>query len=103
MTERERAPRKHIVDVLVAVGIDDARALAASDEQRCPADAAKCADRTAHTTRHHPLRIREEGRRALRRSCRQRSSRSHRATSFAKYVITTSAPARRMPTRLSNA
>ena len=51
VAQNQRPPGAHVVDVLVAVDVEDARALAARDEARRSADAAKRADRRIHAAR----------------------------------------------------
>ena len=48
VAENERSPGADVVDVLVAIGIEDVRAFAAFDEGRSPADAAIGADGRVH-------------------------------------------------------
>src|ERR1700737_2153406 len=48
VSEDERSPREDVVDVLVAVDVPDACALAACDQGGLASDAAEGADRRAH-------------------------------------------------------
>ena len=48
VAEHERAPREHVVDVLVAVRVPDARALAALGHERFATDAAEGTHRRIH-------------------------------------------------------
>src|ERR1051326_8323644 len=48
VAEQQRSPATDVIDVLVAVGIEDVRALAARDESRLAAYAAECAHRRIH-------------------------------------------------------
>ena len=51
VAEHERAPRQHVVDVLVAIDVPDARAFAARHDERLAADAAERAHRRVHARR----------------------------------------------------
>ena len=44
VAQDQRAPGENIIDVLVAIDVEDVRSLAAGDEGRRAANAAKCAD-----------------------------------------------------------
>ena len=56
VAQNQRPPRADVVDVLVAVGVPDARALAARNEQRRAAHAAKRAHRGVHAAGNGLLR-----------------------------------------------
>jgi hypothetical protein len=57
--EDRRAPRLHVVDVAVAVGVFQAGALTPRDEKRFATDRAERADRRVHAARYTRLRARE--------------------------------------------
>src|SRR5258707_902690 len=95
MPEDRRAPRLHVVEVLAAFGVDEIRAVGASDEERLAADRAERAYGRVDATRDAGLRSREPRR-------HQDACRSS-ATSRAKYVSTMSAPARLIASRCSSA
>src|SRR5207248_373886 len=65
MPEQKRPPGTHVVDVGVSVGVDNARALAAFDESRNAAHAAKGANGGIHTARNHLLGARKPSFRTL--------------------------------------
>jgi hypothetical protein len=44
VAEHQRAPRQHVVEILVPVDVPDARSLPALDDERLAADAAEGAD-----------------------------------------------------------
>src|SRR5687768_15160684 len=56
VAEDERPPGEDVVDVLVAIEIEQARARPALDEERVAADGAESPDRTVHPTGNDPLR-----------------------------------------------
>ena len=60
MTEDQRAPREDVVDVAIAVDVDEVRALAALDEERRAADRAEGAHRRADSAREEIERLGEE-------------------------------------------
>src|SRR3954466_11191444 len=95
VTENGRTPRLHVVEVFVAVGIDERRAAGRSDEERITAHRAERARRRVDSARDHRLRPLEP--RRSHRLC------SISATSRAKYVTMMSAPARLIASRCSNA
>ena len=53
----ERPPRQHIVDVLVAVDVEDVRALAARDKRRIAVDVSVGAHGAVDASRHEGLRF----------------------------------------------
>ncbi len=55
MPENERTPRADVIDVLVAIGIEDVRTLPAHDEGRIAAHGTKSANRRIHATGNHLL------------------------------------------------
>ena len=57
----ERAPRQHIVDILVAVDIENVRALATRDKRRIAVDASVRAHGTVDAARHESLRLLKGG------------------------------------------
>ena len=60
VAEDQRAPREDVVDVAVAVDVDEVRALAALDEERRAADRAERAHRRADAAREEIERLGEE-------------------------------------------
>ena len=61
VAEDQGAPGADEVQVLVAVGVPDAGALAAGDEGRLATHGAKGADGAVHAAGHEPLGAGEEG------------------------------------------
>ena len=59
MPQQQRSPGADVVDVRIAVDVENARAFAARDETGRAADAAKRAHRRIHAARNHRLRPRE--------------------------------------------
>ena len=57
--QQQRSPRAHVIDVGIAVDVEDARAFAALDESRDSADAAKRPHRRIHAAGNHLLRPRK--------------------------------------------
>ena len=56
VAQQQRPPGADVIDVLVAVRVEDVRSLAAGDEGRIPADAAERAHRRIHSSRNDALR-----------------------------------------------
>jgi hypothetical protein len=61
VTEQQRSPGAHVVDVFVAIGIEDVAALAARDEQRLAAHAAEGAHRRIDAAGNLLHRTTEQG------------------------------------------
>ena len=55
VAENHRTPRSEIVDISIAVGVVEIRALGALNEWRGAADRAKCPHRRVHAARKEPL------------------------------------------------
>ena len=60
MSVNQRSPRHHVIDVIVTVGVLDARPLAPDDEERCRADGLERADRAVDAAGKDSLRGFEE-------------------------------------------
>ena len=60
VAEDQRAPRADVVDVAVAVDVEEVRALAAVDEERRAADGAERAHGRVHAAREERRRLREQ-------------------------------------------
>src|SRR5262249_31542396 len=72
VAENQRTPGEHVVDVLVAVGVPDARAARPGEEAGLPAARLERADRRGHAARGHPLGALEQ-RLRFGRYCRSQS------------------------------
>jgi hypothetical protein len=59
MSQQQRTPRAYVIDVLVAIYIENMGALAAGDEDRIPSHAAECAYRRIYAARDRLLRAPE--------------------------------------------
>src|SRR5690242_16613242 len=60
VSQGERPPREHVVNVAIAVDVPQIRALPTRDEARDAADGAKGAHRAIDATGNHLLRAREQ-------------------------------------------
>src|SRR6185436_4256038 len=60
VAQEQRPPRTDVIDVLIAIRIEDMGAFAARDKRRVAADAAKGADRGVYTAGDQLLRAPEE-------------------------------------------
>ena len=108
VAEHERAPREHVVEVLVAVDVPDARPFAALDDERLATNAAECAHRRAdaagNSSRARAISARERDvSRADATSVIARSSRSSCSSRAARAGAAAPAQPARSTTRSSDA
>ena len=105
VSEEERPVRLNVVEARDAVGVPDACAPALRHEEGLAADRRERSHRRADAPRHDLARAAKERRRThpLLRTVQTESEPSaiHSAASRAWYVRTKSAPARKMPVRIS--
>ena len=63
MTQDERPPRADIIDILVAVNVENVTAYAVRDERRISIDTVKRTNRTVYAARHEFFSLSERRRR----------------------------------------